>query len=152
MKTVLAFIGLFLLGCSPPAEGKSKKELHQLFAAYMTGHYPELSKGVHVVFIVSKTDCSPCIDAVETLLNANYGRVSKRAVVFDNQLLKIPADVQKINGNAREIAKYGLLSGDGNACVFQNGRLIFAEPINVANPEQLIRTIQSTCTKHHHTR
>jgi|GEM_PF-2604284 len=151
MKLALAFTGLLLLGCSAPAEGKSKKELHRLFAVYMTGHYPELSKGAHVVFIVSKTDCSPCIDAVEMMLNANYGRMSKRAVVFDNQLLKIPADVQKINGDAREIAKYGLLSGDGNACVFNNGRLVLAEPINVANPEQLIRSIQSALLKQHHT-
>lgn len=144
MKLTLSIIsgisGLLLLSCSNSAANKTPGELQQLFADYMRVQHPELRTGKHLIFIVNKVDCSPCIEAIETTMRADYP-AKKKAVLFDYQRLDLK-DVKVLEEHPKNIARYGLLSGDGNVCVFNNGKLIAVEAINIGHPEALVKKLK----------
>jgi hypothetical protein len=132
--------GLLLLSCSNSAANKTPGELQQLFTDYMRVQHPELRTGRHLVFIVNKVDCSPCIEAIETTMHADY-RAKKKAVLFDYQHLYLK-DVKVFEEHPKNIARYGLFSGDGNVCVFKNGELIAVEAMNIGHPEALVKKLK----------
>jgi len=139
------FLLLILAGsiaaCSS-SHKKSDEELQQLFADYILQAHPKLKIGNQVLFIVSKTECSPCRNALEQAINTKYKAFETTMIVFDNQSLNSAEQVSRIQGNAREIARYGLLTGDGAVAIFKNGEMTFFLPIDVEDPDKLISAIK----------
>jgi len=134
------FIGLLLFSCNSAVKTTSEQELRDLFSDYLSGKYPELRKGDHIVFIANNSECSPCIEAINTILRGNY-EAQRYAILFSNHRFSLPPNVKVLKEHAKTVGKYGILKGDGSICVFRNGKLSAIVPMNVDNPEWSVQSV-----------
>lgn len=142
MKTLLLLAGLLLAACSSTPVPTSKQQLEQLFGQELSRKHPVLGTGKHVVFIVNKIDCSPCIATIQEVMGAPYP-ATKKAILFERQLVQVPAEVELWEEEPRTVAQYGLLTPKGIVCLFRNGKLTQAVSLDTERPDILIRSIQT---------
>jgi hypothetical protein len=120
---------------------RTEGSLREKFSDYMSVRHPLIKDGTQILFIVNKPECSPCIEAIKTTINAEYN-AGKSLIVFGRQQDYCKGCVQ-LQDSEDNLARYGMLGVDGTICIFRDGRLRASVPFDTKRPEVAITAVRA---------
>jgi hypothetical protein len=139
MNKIIILILFVLLSCKSNQFTKGEN----IFIVNLIEIYPKIKNGNYLVFILNKSDCSPCETEIEQLCVKKRPGLKKIYIVSNVKKNYTFEKENYIYYNDFKLLKFGLKRINGSVLFFKNGICENIESIDIPNIKKLDFKIDS---------